>query len=271
MQRRIVTLLTDFGYRDGYVAQMKAVILRLCDACQIVDISHAVPPQNIPVAAHILRQTAIHFSPGSIHVAVVDPGVGTSRRILAAEIAGQTFVLPDNGLLSNLLDDFPLTQCVQLDNPSYWLDEISHTFHGRDIMAPVAAHLASGISLGELGPPATELCRLPAVRCEAGEILITQVIDIDSFGNLLLADPQGIRDWLVSRSGEIAARGELQVRVAAQWHAARLATTYEASHGQGLILLEGSQGGLELAIPGGSAEAYVQAKVAGKIELRAAS
>jgi S-adenosylmethionine hydrolase len=185
----VVTLLTDFGMKDGNVGVMKGVILSIAPHVQIVDLSHLISPQNVAEAALILSRSAPFFAAGTIHVAVVDPGVGTNRRPLAAQIGSQRFVLPDNGLLSFLLERAEQmgesVEIVQLDQPRYWLAQVSHVFHGRDIFAPVAAHLAMGVSLAELGSPITDPLRLALPspqRTKTG--LRGEVIHIDHFGNI---------------------------------------------------------------------------------------
>ena len=149
----IITLTTDFGSGSHYVAAMKGVILSICPAATIVDIAHDVPPQDIRRAALLLDDVADWFPPETIHVAVVDPGVGTDRAIVYARIGQQQFIAPDNGLLSRLAARTPPPKLIRLSEPAYWLEHVSTTFHGRDIMAPVAARLALGLDPDRLGPP----------------------------------------------------------------------------------------------------------------------
>ena len=188
---KLITLLTDFGLQDGYPGIMKGVIWGIAPDVQIADLTHAIHAQDIMEGALALGRAAPYFPPGTIHLAVVDPGVGTQRRAIAARIGGCFFVGPDNGLCTALLEQNagqPL-QAVQLDRPRFWLPEVSHSFHGRDIFAPAAAHLANGVALDELGSPLAELVRLiipqptplaaPGRRGWRG-----QVIHVDAFGNL---------------------------------------------------------------------------------------
>ncbi len=153
----LITLLTDFGLKDGYPGVMKGVIWGIAPQAQIADITHLIQPQNVLEGALVLSRAAPYFPPGTIHLAVVDPGVGTSRRPIAAMLGNQFFVGPDNGLCSQLLAHSQLvgasTHFVHLNRPEFWLSQPSSTFHGRDIFAPAAAHLANGVDLSELGTP----------------------------------------------------------------------------------------------------------------------
>jgi S-adenosylmethionine hydrolase len=186
----IITLLTDFGLKDGFVGIMKGVILDIAPATQIVDITHEIAPQNILEGSLVLAQAANYFPAGSIHVAVVDPGVGTTRKPIAAKIGDQYFVGPDNGLFTGVIEiaekyNQPIT-FYHLTNPKYWLPQVSRSFHGRDIFAPVAAHLANGISLAELGTPIAEPARIMVPHPEQTlDGWAGQVLSVDHFGNLL--------------------------------------------------------------------------------------
>lgn len=237
----IITLLTDFGEKDSYVAQMKGVILGIQPQCTLVDISHAIPPQAILIAARILREIIDCYPVGTVHVAVVDPGVGTSRSVLAVEVERQYFVLPDNGLLTKLLSDFSLTRAFVLTESSYWRQPVSSTFHGRDIMAPVAAHLSSGVPLEHFGTPTSELVMLEDQSpTETGSRAVTYV---DHFGNLILGPlPQG---W--------SSISNVTVRFKTRQVVARQVATYAEGQPGEFVLLVSSQGELELAVVNGSA------------------
>jgi S-adenosyl-L-methionine hydrolase (adenosine-forming) len=182
----IITLTTDFGFGSHYVAAVKGVILSLHPAATIVDVAHDVPPQDVRRAAVLLDDVADWFPPETIHVAVVDPGVGTDRAIVYARMGGHQFVAPDNGLLSRLAARMPPTKLIRLSEPAYWLERVSSTFHGRDIMAPVAARLALGLDPERLGPPLAQLMTLdwPVARASPARI-DGAVIEVDSFGNLI--------------------------------------------------------------------------------------
>ncbi len=187
MSSPIITLLTDFGSGSGYPAQMKGVILGLCPEACIVDISHEVPPFQIQMGQVLLRDAAAAFPPGTIHVAVVDPGVGSSRRpVLVAggeRAPDQFFIGPDNGLLWPFMRQ---ARIYELANPQLRRATVAPTFHGRDIFAPAAAHLALGVAPEQFGPAIEEPVKLsgPRVRHEGGAV-VGEVVFADHFGNLV--------------------------------------------------------------------------------------
>ena len=245
---RIVTLCTDFGLVDGYVAAIKGVILSMAPGTRLVDISHQVPRQSVEAAAYVLLTAYRYFPQGTIHLIVVDPGVGTARRALAVRAQGYMFVAPDNGVLSYVLDQGQAQEAIALTRSGYWRSEVSATFQGRDLFAPVAAHLAKGVPLGELGEPVDDLVRLPSwgARREADGSVVGRVVYVDIFGNLITDIPA---DWLpvvrqppggwMVRVGELCLSG--------------LACTYASvGRGQALALI-GSHGCLEVAVRKGSA------------------
>lgn len=182
----IITLTTDFGLYDGYVGTMKGVILGINPHASIVDLSHEIPPQDIEEAAYLLWTSYKFFPSGTIHVAVVDPGVGTERPAIIVDIGGQRFVGPDNGIFAHVYQDHPGAAVIYITNGSYCLPQLSRTFHGRDVFAPVAAHLSGGIPISEFGP---ELSK--PVRGEVPSALVTrdyirgQVVHVDRFGNAI--------------------------------------------------------------------------------------
>ena len=182
----MIALLTDFGTSDTYVGQMKAVIAAIAPNDRIIDLTHEVPPQNVMAATVQLDQAVDALGNGTIVVAVVDPGVGTNRAAIAVQAEHLVLVGPDNGLFTLTLDRFPLKQAVRLTNREYQRSETSSTFHGRDIFAPVAAHLATGVKLEELGEPMSALVKLdvPEIRCSEQQLEAT-VLLIDRFGNLI--------------------------------------------------------------------------------------
>ncbi len=187
--RRIISLTTDFGQENGFVGVMKGVIWGIAPEAQIADISHEIPPQNIRLGAYALWRVVPFFPPGSVHVAVIDPGVGTHRRPIGLKIGQNYFIVPDNGLITPMLedgehDDLPI-EIVHLNNPEYWLTDVSHTFHGRDIFAPTGAHLAHGVPLEELGEPITDPIRIPFSKPEKTDRgWLAHLTIIDVFGNL---------------------------------------------------------------------------------------
>jgi len=186
MQPGIVTLTTDFGIEGPYVAAVKGVILSRAPGVQIVDVTHRIAPQNILEGAFVLAEVVEVFPPGTVHLAVVDPGVGTDRRLLAISVAEQWFVLPDNGLISAVARGRRPSSIWEISNPAICRSEISNTFHGRDILAPAAAHLLLGRDPAELGPARTSFIshrNFEATQSESG--VTGEVVFRDAFGNLI--------------------------------------------------------------------------------------
>ena len=210
----LITLLTDFGSQDYYVGAMKGVILSLHPGAGIVDLTHEIPPQDIRAAAFNLLAVYKDFPAGTIHVAVVDPGVGSARRGIAIECAGQFFVGPDNGLFSWICDREETFRAFHLTNQKFFRHPVSDTFHGRDIFAPVAAALASGVALEEFGPAIDNLIQLESLapaRSDGGVIAAT-IIHIDRFGNCItnltrehLAEDQIAGAKLIIKGREVSA------------------------------------------------------------------
>jgi S-adenosylmethionine hydrolase len=247
----IITLTTDFGLKDGNVGVMKGVIWGICPGAQIADISHLIGPQDVAEAALILARSAPYFPRNSVHVVVVDPGVGTARRPMAAKLGRWYYVGPDNGIVTLLLEraeaeSWP-REFVELDEHDYWLPEVSRVFHGRDIFAPSAAHLASGVPLSKLGSPLTDPIRLDLPKARhAADTWLGQVIHIDHFGNAAtnirkenldsaLENMDGIR----VRVGEIVIEG--------------LVETFGQRRVGAVIALLGSTGNLIISIVNGDA------------------
>jgi len=256
----IITLTTDFGSDSPYAAAMKGVILSINPAATLVDISHAVPPQDVRRGALVLENTTPWFPEGTIHVAVVDPGVGSDRQIVYARIGEQQYVAPDNGLLSRLLAKTPAAEIRRLANPAYWLQPVSATFHGRDIMAPVAARLSLGLDPRELGPPAGRLaaCHWPQPELSDRKIR-GQVIEIDSFGNLV-----------TNIAAELFAGRPTDTRVCVVcgiYETFGIYHHYAAQAGGMLVALVGSTGRLELAVVGDNAAARLGVAVGTRVAL----
>lgn len=184
-----LTLLTDFGLQDHFIGVMKGVIHDIAPQASLTDISHMIQPQNINQAARMLAEAAPYFSSGTVHVAVVDPGVGTDRKAIAARIGNYFFVAPDNGLLTLLIERAETAgepiQIVHLDQPRYWLPDPSQSFHGRDIFSPIGAHLANGIPLSKLGTPLNDPVRLSVPKpSQTEQGWEAEVVMVDVFGNL---------------------------------------------------------------------------------------
>jgi S-adenosylmethionine hydrolase len=263
----IITLLTDFGTRDSYVAQMKGVILRGLAGCHIVDASHEIPPQDILAGALTLRDYAMGFPANTVHVAVVDPGVGTQRRIIAAEVGDQKFVLPDNGLLTPIIDDFGLNRAVELTHSQYWRSEVSSTFHGRDIMAPVAVQIALGVDLELLGPSVSDLQRLnlrpPEMAPRSARV---EILAVDRFGNIILNLPGSWLDAL--KEGQTTVKPlRLAIQAGESYWRALVVETYAQVIAGELVALVGSQRRVELAVVNGNAASMLHLTVGSLLTL----
>ncbi len=257
----IITLMTDFGLKDGNVGVMKGVIWGIAPRTQIADLSHLISPQNIQEAALILARSAPYFPPGTVHVVVVDPGVGTSRRPIAARIGEQIYVLPDNGLLTLVLEkadrEGQPVEIVHLDRHKYRLPEVSHVFHGRDIFAPAAAHLAAGVPLSAMGSWITDPVRLELPTPQpTPDGMRGQIIHIDHFGNLSTnirqEDLQGIQE-LVVRLREKEVPG--------------LARTFGERPPGELMALYGSTGNLIVSVVNGNAADRLGAQVGDVVDV----
>lgn len=240
-----IAVLTDFGTQDPYVGIMKGVIARIAPGAVVVDLSHGVPPQDVLVGALWLDGAVDWFPDDTIFLCVVDPGVGSARRIVACDIGGQRFVGPDNGLLSAVRQRRALGCAVVASDSHFHLPGGSSTFHGRDIMSPVAAHLASGVSLDALGPPAGELVQLELPRARSAmDMVVGEVIYVDHFGNLITS----------ILGSELPAAVEIRV---GEGSVPRVRTYAEVRPGEPLALV-GSTGRLELSVRDGSAAAVLE-------------
>jgi len=250
---RIITLTTDFGLSDAYVAMMKGVILSINPSARLVDVTHQVGTGSIFQAALLIRETFPYFPEGTVHLAVVDPGVGSDRRLLALQAGAHFFVGPDNGLFWPVFRDFEGSKAVQLTQSRYFLPSITQTFHGREIFAPVAAHLSLGLSLESLGPAVRDLTKLaiPQPYIERA-VLHGQIIRVDNFGNLVTNIPEReLMDFLASCPPRIEA-GKLVIR--------KLSNIYaDCEEGEPLALINSSNL-LELAVNLGRASEYIGLK-----------
>lgn len=252
----LITITTDFGTRDGYVGTMKGVIAGIAPGVPCIDITQEIPPQDVRSAAYVLWTALPYFPPESIHVVVVDPGVGTARRPIAARTPWGTLVGPDNGVFSYVWEAAPPTLIVELANPAYRNITVSNTFHGRDIFSPAAAHLARGVPLAELGPEVTDPARLPAPILTVTDTTIAgEVIYIDHFGNAITSIGRLVWDGgllsLDPAFGEAPAgiinAGRVRVLVAGRDLGPVRRTYGEVAPGEPLALV-GSEGLLELAV-----------------------
>ncbi|MFQ5753854.1 MAG: S-adenosyl-l-methionine hydroxide adenosyltransferase family protein, partial [bacterium] len=246
MASSIITLLTDFGYKDAFVGIMKGVILSLYPDANIVDISHEIEPQNISAGAFLINNSYKYFPSGTVHVIVIDPGVGSKRRILCVSAFDHFFLAPDNGVLKYIYKDCSNIQVIEVSNKVYFRSQISQTFHGRDIFAPVAAHLAKGIDASELGMVIDDYDRgtLPRLE-EIPRGLRGEIIYIDQFGNLISNIPFNILKKLRNNSLKISLKN---------CTISGLVNAYAQGKRDEAIALIGSSGYLEIAINSGSAK-----------------
>ncbi|WP_016951464.1 S-adenosyl-l-methionine hydroxide adenosyltransferase family protein [Anabaena sp. PCC 7108] len=249
-QPKILTLLSDFGDNDVYVAVMKGVISQINPGLKLVDLTHQIPPQNLAAARFCLMNAYPYFPVGTVHLAVVDPGVGSQRRAIALQLAQGFLIGPDNGIFSGITSKNQVIKAVELTNLNYWrTSQPSSTFHGRDIFAPVAAHLANGVSLQELGREInpTTLVKLDIGECFETATGVTGCIQyIDHFGNLVSNIPgsyvQG-KTWSVKVANLTMPGCE----------------TYSDVQNQEALALVGSHGWVEIAINSGNA--YMQLQI----------
>jgi S-adenosyl-L-methionine hydrolase (adenosine-forming) len=244
----IITLTTDFGTADGYVGAMKGVILGRAPSARIVDLTHLVPPQDVRAAAFALQTAVPCFPPGTVHVAVVDPGVGSARRAVLLQAGSQWLVGPDNGLFEGVIRTLGATHAFEIDPAKVGADAVSRTFHGRDLFAPAAALLATGTAPGRIGRPldgALEPLGLPLAVIREHEVE-GFVVHVDRFGNLVTNVPA---------AAIVPLQPACEVRVGRVL--ARLVGTYADAHGCELVALEGSGGMIEIAVRNASAAAVL--------------
>jgi hypothetical protein len=248
-ETRLVTLLSDFGLSDVYVGVMKGAIAQVNPHLTVVDLTHQIPPQNIVAAQFALADAYPYFPTGTVHVAVVDPGVGSHRRAIALQLERAFLVGPDNGLFGGIFQQHSLIAAVELTNPDYWRTPTpSQTFHGRDIFAPVGAHLASGVPIAHLGEAIEPETLVESVvpTCKPTSTGIAGCIQyVDRFGNLVTNIPATAvagKTWSVTVGDLIILSSQ----------------TYSDAQPGGVVALIGSHGWVELAINGGSASAQLE-------------
>jgi len=264
---RLIALTTDFGWNDEYVGVMKGVIIGVTPSARILDLSHDVEPQNIAQAAYLIHGACRFFPDQTIHVVVVDPGVGTSRRLVLVGARKQLFLAPDNGVLSLLLNDEDFSFARVVANEKLFIRPVSRTFHGRDILAPVAAHLAAGLSADAIGPPLgrTELTILPLAPSLAadGKWLEGRIVQVDRFGNLLTnIDRHTVEKFTADNEGNA-----FSVIVGGRT-ITRLADCYAEGQAGGLLALFGSREYLEIAINQGHAGKFLGVSTGEVVSLR---
>lgn len=240
-----ITLTTDFGTRDWFVGAMTGVVLGINPRAVIVDLTHEIPPGDVRAGAFALMAACRYFPKGTVHVAVVDPGVGSQRRAIAVQTANCLFVGPDNGVLSWALARDKIKAIQQLENPKYFAKTISRTFHGRDIFAPVAAHLSRGLPLKQLGRELQDFVHLPWPKPtqRRGEIR-GEIVHLDHFGNAIT----NIEAELLPAGRKV----KCEVMAKREVHCA-LGPFYSAVPANSPVAMIGSSGFLEIAVNGGSA------------------
>lgn len=257
----VLSITTDFGLTNGFVGVMKGVIYAIAPDAKIVDISHLISAQNVLEGAYAMWRAVPFFPPGSVHVGVVDPGVGTQRRPIGARLGEQYFIAPDNGLLTPLILDAERDglgmEFVHLDNPKFWLPKVSTTFHGRDIFAPTGAHLAAGVPLGELGTPILDPVRLELPRPEkAGTGWLAHVTIIDIFGNLTTDLP----------AEALAGRRDVLIRIHGH-EITGIVSSYGHREAGDLVAVVDSEDYIEIAVVNGSAAKTLGARVGDLVEV----
>jgi S-adenosylmethionine hydrolase len=243
----IITLLTDFGTEDAYVGVMKGVILSINPSAVIVDVCHYIDPQDLVEAAYLVRSSYRYFPEGTVHIIVVDPGVGGDRSIVAVKSSGHIFLAPDNGVLTLLMDEKEIGTMVRVENTRFFLNSISRTFHGRDIFAPVASHISKGIRFEKLGPHLNlqDLVRLsiPKPSISNKNELTGTIISIDRFGNCISNINENFLDKFVKNNLE----KRLEIKIG-KTVIKRLSHTYtDVGSGCPLAII-GSFGYLEIAM-----------------------
>jgi S-adenosyl-L-methionine hydrolase (adenosine-forming) len=258
---RIVTLTSDFGLKDPYVAEMKAAILSICPSVVTVDVTHLVEKFNVRAGAFMLASAAPYFPAGTIHVAVVDPGVGTQRRPIIIETESSFFVGPDNGLPILAAEAQGIKRMWHIESRRFMLPHISSTFHGRDIFAPAAAHLANGEAPEEFGPQIADVVKPEFTKVtREKDVLTGEVLYVDDFGNIITNIHA--KEIAVFREGRVQV--ELPNQAPQQMKVSR---TYAAAKPQEPLAVIGSHSYLEIALNQGNAAAKFLAKAGDKITL----
>ena len=247
-----IALLTDFGLADGYVAAMKGVMLDILPWVQLVDVTHEIPPQDVHRAAFVLHTVAPFFPAGAVFLVVVDPGVGTERRPIALFTDRAVFVGPDNGVFTWIFRTQRVREVRELTNPYYMRSEVSATFHGRDIFAPFAAHIAAGVPATSIGPAVTDPVQLDIPEPEVREdgALLGHVIHIDGFGNVITNITEGMLIEADTWRFEIAGR-EVDAFI----------PSYGYARPGEMVALVGSMGYVEIAVSHGSAARELDARL----------
>jgi S-adenosylmethionine hydrolase len=257
MERSIITLTTDFGTKDGYVGAVKGVVKRINRHAEIIDITHELEPFDVLGAAFALKNSSVCFPRGTVHLAVVDPGVGSERQPLLIKTRDFCFVGPDNGVFSFVYDAENILEIIRLSNRQYFLADVSSTFHARDIFAPVAGYVSLGVDIRQFGAPAKECVKLLIPEPKLTERALTgEVIHIDGFGNLITNIGA---ELLHKKSVAALSIGRKQIE--------RMSKSYfDMSPGRVGALI-GSSGFLEIALNQGNAQRTLKAKVGTRVKV----
>lgn len=261
MKNHLITLTTDFGLLDPYVAEMKGVILKINPQAKIVDISHNIEKFNISMGAYVLAAAAPYFPEGTIHVAVVDPGVGTKRKPILIEAKNGFFIGPDNGVLALAAVKQGIRHVYEIENPKFMLPKVSSTFHGRDIFAPAAAFLSKGVSASEFG---REIRKIVTPRfakiSKRGDMLIGEVIHVDGFGNI-------VTNFTEKELALIGAKDMVKVKLKGSMVSLKLCKAYADVEPQKPLAIIGSHDFMEVSINQGNAAETFKVKLGDRVTL----
>ena len=261
MPPKIVTLTTDFGLRDPYVAEMKAVILKISPDAKIVDITHEIEKFSVRMGAYILAAACPYFPKGTVHVVVIDPGVGTERKAILIQTENGYFVGPDNGVLALAAKSQSIKHVYRIENPKFMLPRISHTFHGRDFFAPAAAHLANGIPPSEFGPEISEIVTPKYAKITKRRNTLTgEVIHIDGFGNIITNLREEDCEFVGVRKTVKLKLKDIRLRL-------KLCKAYSEAKAQQPLVIIGSHNFLEISINQGNAAENFQIRVGDNVTL----
>ena len=262
MNRQLIVFTTDFGLSDPYVGMMKGVIKKICPGAEIVDLRNEIEPQNIKQAAFALHTAVPYFPDGTIFLTVVDPGVGTDRKAIAFKAGENYYIAPDNGLLSYIISGYDINSIYSLTNQKYHLESVSSTFHGRDIFAPVAAHIANGVELNELGEKINHdtLVKLPHPQCflDTQGIWHGEVLHIDRFGDILTSLNSEILGIIKSGSKKRDLRWVIET---ADIKINNLSSTFGDVKSREYVGFIGSSGYLEIGLRDGNAAAEAEISI----------
>ncbi len=274
---KTIALITDFGIQDIYVGVMKGVIRDIYAEAEVIDVTHGITPQSVREGALALLHSYRYFPSGTIFLVIVDPGVGSQRRPLVVKAGGYTFIAPDNGILTYVMAEMKQFQAYILENPRYRRPNVSHTFHGRDIFAPAAAHVAAGVEITRFGPPIMELFQLPQPTLEISDNrLVGEVTHIDHFGNLITSigwlrhveEERLLLDPMLGQGAAMSFHADnVVVRVHNETIYGVRHSFHEGARGE-LMAHVDSNNYLEIAINQGNAAQRLDAAVGDVIELR---